>query len=190
MLGCLQINTGGAFLAKSSEEEIIIFFHKLKLILKKITGSAKRRLVKGRDCFRKAQGHCTEPKSGTDGWVPILTFWLTISVTLDNEHTLLGSFPHLKYGRVTWNVLLIPLEFYESISSKILPINQKKKGNSYTASAFHKGKANKMPRNPRFPSPFILLIQPYTPWLSCYPTAFPFSTTTEQSLPQTLEHWA
>ena len=67
MLGCLQINTGGAFLAKSSEEGIIIFFHKLKLILKKITGSAKRRLVKGRDCFRKAQGHCTEPKSGTDG---------------------------------------------------------------------------------------------------------------------------
>lgn len=32
---------------------------------KKITASAKRRLVKGRDYFRKAQWHCTEPKSGS-----------------------------------------------------------------------------------------------------------------------------
>ena len=154
MLGCLQINTGGAFLAKSSEEEIIIFFHKLKLILKKITGSAKRRLVKGRDCFRKAQGHCTEPKSGTDGWVPILTFWLTISVTLDNEHTLLGSFPHLKYGRVTWNVLLIPLEFYESISSKILPINQKKKREQLHSICFSQRKSKQNAKKPQISLPF------------------------------------
>lgn len=72
---------------------------------KKITASAKRRLVKGRDCFRKAQWHCIEPKSGTDNWVPILALWLTVSVTLDKEHPLLGLFPHLKYGRVKRNVL-------------------------------------------------------------------------------------
>ena len=107
--------------------------------------------MKGRDCFQKAQWHCTEPKNGTDYWVPILTLWLTVSVTLDNEHPLLGLFPHLKYGRVKRTVLLIPLEFYESISSKILPINQKEKGTVTQHLLFTKEMQTKCQETPDFP---------------------------------------